>query len=97
MSRALPSTPEELRPTLVEVLDSCPVDRCNPVDCPLYELRKLSRRARLRWFNALTPADLEYLADYHRVCMGLKLAARSPTRSPATNRKLNVPKLPATA
>jgi len=95
MSRALPSTPDELRPTLMEVLEACPVDRCNPADCPLFSLRKMSRRARLHWFNALTPAEVEHLAAYHRVCMGLKLASRSPVQSQAAKQKLKIPKLPS--
>jgi len=73
MSKALPFAANELRSSLMEVLDACPVDHCNPTDCPLYPLRKWSRRVREGWFNALTVADLEYLASYHRVCTGLKV------------------------
>jgi hypothetical protein len=85
MSKVMPSILDELRPTLMEVIDVCPVDQCNPVDCPLFALRKLPRRERLRWFKALNTTDLRYLADYHKVCMGLKLAARLQPSQPPPN------------
>lgn len=100
MSKGLPFTPDELRLTLMEVLEVCPVDRCNPADCPLFPLRKMPRRERLRWFNALSQADLQYLAAYHRVCMGLKLAAGSPvpkSQSAIANRKSSISTSPATS
>lgn len=60
----------------MELLESCPVEGGNPEDCPLCEMRKLPAADRLRWFNALSEADLKYLAAYHHVCMDLKLAGR---------------------
>jgi len=80
----LPSSVSELRASLLELLDTCPVDRCNPVDCPLFSLRKVDYRKRLLWFCALNRDDLEYLAAYHHVCMNLKLDAR---RVPSENSK----------
>ena len=100
MSKTLPSIPVELLPTLLEVIDVCPVDRCNPADCPLHAVRKLTRRQRLLWFNSLTKTDLHYLAAYHKVCMGLKLAARPPAEpesqahSTGAHRKSKHPKAP---
>jgi hypothetical protein len=65
-------TVEQLRASLLEVVGFCPVDRCNPADCPLFALRKMNRSQRLEWFNALRESDLRYLAAYHHVCMNLK-------------------------
>jgi len=76
MSDALSSRKDQLRHSLVELLDKCPADCCNPIDCPLHKVRKMSRKRRLNWFNGLTSADLEYLASYHHTCMGLKLGGR---------------------
>lgn len=69
----------ELRANLLDLLKVCPVDLCNPVDCPLFPLRKMDYRRRLLWFSALSREDLEYLAAYHNVCMGIKLNARQST------------------
>ena len=63
---------EELRAALLDVLNACPVDQCNPNDCPLYALREMDFDRRLQWLNALNRADLEYLAAYHYVCMRLR-------------------------
>jgi hypothetical protein len=67
---------EELRASLSELAKNCPVDECNPEDCPLFPLREMQRGERLRWFNALNEDDLRYLAAYHHVCMNLKLTAQ---------------------
>ena len=72
----LPSSVSELRASLLELLNTCPVDHCNPADCPLFPLRKMKYRDRLLWFCALGRDDLEYLASYHHVCMNIKLDAR---------------------
>lgn len=62
----------ELRASLLEVVDICPAERCNPCDCPLFGLRKLPREERLQWIDALSEDDLTYLAAYHHVCMSAK-------------------------
>lgn len=69
-----------LRAELMELVHRCPVDRCNPADCPLFEVRRLSYHQRLQWFSALTEADLEFLAAYHFVCLKRKLEARPELR-----------------
>jgi len=71
----LPVASGELRAGLAELINICPADQCNPVDCPLFPLRKMNRHRRLLWFGALSRGDLEYLAAYHHVCMSLKLNA----------------------
>ncbi len=78
MQPPLPSSVGELQANLSEVLNACPVEQCNPADCPLFPLRKMNYRQRLLWFCALGRADLEYLAAYHNVCMNIKLNARRP-------------------
>lgn len=62
---------DELRASLSALMDCCPVDQCNPVDCPLFALRKMERREREQWFEALNEADLGYLAAYHYECQNL--------------------------
>lgn len=60
----------------MELLDNCPVELCDPEDCPLYQVRQLNYHRRTEWFKAVTTEDLEYLAAYHHVCMKLKLQAQ---------------------
>jgi hypothetical protein len=68
---------DELRANLISLAEACPVDECNPVDCPLYLLRKMKPKQRLQWFNALDEEDLLYLATYHHICMNIKVVLRS--------------------
>ena len=72
----LPSSLDGLRAGLLELVNICPVEKCNPADCPLFALRGLNRRQRHEWLGALNQADLEYLAIYHYVCMNIKLGAQ---------------------
>lgn len=72
----LPSSLDGLRAGLLELVNICPVEKCNPADCPLFALRELTHRQRLDWLGALNQADLEYLAIYHYVCMNIKLGAQ---------------------
>lgn len=80
MQLPLPSSVGDLRASLLELIDACPVERCNPADCPLFPLRKMNYRQRRLWFLALSPTDLEYLAAYHNVCMNVRLSARGLRR-----------------
>ena len=68
---------DELLASLIHLAECCPVEGCNPEECPLYQMRKLKHAARLKWFNELTKDDLDYLAAYHYTCMNKKLAVRS--------------------
>jgi len=72
----LPSSVDGLRASLLELINVCPVEQCNPADCPLFPLRKMDHRQRLHWFASLDRTDLEYLAAYHYVCMNVRLGAR---------------------
>jgi len=62
-----------LQANLVELIEACPVDQCNPEECPLYELRRMARSKRSQWFKALNEDDLVYLADYHYTCLFTKV------------------------
>ena len=62
----------ELRSSVLELSKVCPVDDCNPEDCPLFALRQMEPEQRLEWLRALSQEDLSYLAVYHHVCMRLK-------------------------
>ncbi len=64
---------DELRATLLTLSVACPVDECNPEDCPLFALRQMRPKEREQWFNALAEEDLVYLATYHHVCLNTKL------------------------
>lgn len=50
----------------------CPFDQTNPVECPLYALRKRSMRERYAWVRAQSPATLEALYQHHRNCLARK-------------------------
>jgi hypothetical protein len=69
----LPTSVDELRASLLELINVCPVEQCNPADCPLFMLRKMNPAQRLQWFASLSQADLEYLANYHYACMNIRL------------------------
>ena len=64
---------DELRAELVNLAKACPVDQCNPEDCPLFTLRQMEVEERMRWVNALEEDDLVYLATYHHVCLAIRL------------------------
>ena len=63
----------ELRDQLLELAVACPVENCNPVDCPLHQVRRMDLGCRLEWFKALTDEDLAYLNAYHYVCLKTRL------------------------
>lgn len=63
----------ELRAGILNLDECCPVEDCNPEECPLYQLRKMKPLQRLEWLNALSEDDLAYLVAYHDVCINFKL------------------------
>ena len=78
--RAMPREQQrELCASLLEVSKSCPVEQCNPKDCPLFPLRKLSPKRRVQWLQALDEEDLKYLAAYHYICLSTKMEAQLGT------------------
>ncbi len=67
-----------LRDNLLSLAVQCPVERSNPVDCPLFGVRKLGRLNRRPWFQELAGDDLVYLNLYHCVCARIKMESRVP-------------------
>lgn len=63
---------DELRDFVLALAECCPLDRCNPPDCPLYQLRKRKMAERLKWLQALDEDDVVYLTSYHYVCLTTK-------------------------
>lgn len=66
----------ELRDNVLSLAMNCPVDSCNPGECPLYHIRQLDLDSRLEWFKHLSDEELIYLNAYHYVCMKTKLEAK---------------------
>ena len=63
----------ELRDNVLSLAMSCPVNDCNPEECPLYHIRHLDLDERLEWFKNLSDEELIYLNAYHFVCMKTRL------------------------
>jgi len=59
----------ELQQAVLSLAPACPVDGCNPADCPLFGVRQLDPALRAQWFKSLTDGDLDFLTAYHNVCM----------------------------
>lgn len=66
-----------LRANLLQLSEACPFHLANPEDCPLFQLRRMEPTKRLQWVNALSEADLSYLATYHSVCLRIKVESGS--------------------
>jgi hypothetical protein len=67
----------QIRANVLKLSDACPFHVANPADCPLFEVRKLAPAKRSQWVDALSKADLEYLAAYHRVCIRIRTKSGS--------------------
>ena len=63
----------ELRDNVLSLAMTCPVELCNPEECPLHQIRHLDLDERLEWFKRLTDEELLYLNAYHFICMKIKL------------------------
>ncbi len=66
----------EMLDNLLSLAVSCPVDHCNPDNCPLHNIRKMDLGQRLEWFRGLTDEELMYLSSYHFVCLKHRLQER---------------------
>jgi hypothetical protein len=89
-NKAIQERKDERLAILRKLLSACPFHLANPKDCPLFPLRRMEPRTRLRWLNSLSESDLAYLATYHRVCLTVKVRSRLAslqTKSPGQNRK----------
>jgi hypothetical protein len=69
---------QALLENVLALASKCPAVDCNPEDCPLFSVRKLSRQRRLRWFKGLSEDELSYLCAYHNVCLMTRLSAFEP-------------------
>lgn len=75
---------KELLANLLELVEACPAEQCNPVDCPLYELRKMTPPERLDWLRSLPEPDQRFLASYHYICLATKLRGAAEAASRCT-------------
>jgi hypothetical protein len=73
--KAIREQESELRANLLKLSEACPFHLANPEECPLFPLREMEPSKRLEWLNALSEADLAYLANYHSVCLRIKMAS----------------------
>ena len=71
-----------LRDELLGLITACPFGKYEPEDCPMFALQQMEPKQCSRWLDALTEGDLSYLASYHQVCLGMKLAPEELTPSP---------------
>jgi hypothetical protein len=69
--------PSDLRASLLKLSEACPFHTVNPADCPLYPLRKMGRQERVQYINALSESEMQYLADYHKVCFRIKRTSKA--------------------
>ena len=76
---------DELHANLAELAAACPFHQSNPEDCPLFPLRKMEATRRLQWLKALSEAELRYLANYHHVCLRIKLEPQAAESDCATS------------
>ena len=76
----------ELEKLAFALSKTCPIERLNPRNCPLFDLRPLGARDRRSWIRQLTLDELEYLATYHYFCATektWKCRSRRPRKIPA--------------
>jgi len=58
----------QLKRTVSQLAEACPIGPKNPQMCPLYPVRKQRPPFRARWIDSLEREDLEFVATYHQVC-----------------------------
>jgi len=71
---AIPLRLNELRASLVSIVEVCPIGICDSETCPLYAFRPLSHRERVQKFNELGQEKLIQLASCHHSYLGVKLS-----------------------
>jgi len=54
---------------------ACPYNLCNPVNCPLCDIRTLPMKERFQWVESLSIGEIESLLETHGSCLQKKLAA----------------------
>jgi hypothetical protein len=65
---------DELRASLLNVVEFCPESVCHAGECPLFAVREMNARERAQWINALTGDELSFLAVYHHIYWNLKMS-----------------------
>lgn len=65
---------DELRASLVSIVEVCPIGICEAEECPLYAFRALSHPERIQKFDALNAEDLVQLAAFHHTYLNFKLS-----------------------
>jgi hypothetical protein len=74
----------ELVAAALSLMELCPVEDCNPDDCPLHNVRKLKPAQKYKWLSALNEDDLAYLLAYHDVCLHVKMGMTGHHLNPPT-------------
>ncbi len=57
---------------LTFILDNCPLNHNNPVDCPLYQLRASSIKEKNKWLENLSEKEINNILDQHEICYSEK-------------------------
>ena len=73
MSTLTLSLARELEARVFGLAVACPCDQGNPIDCPLYEIRKMSLRQRHVWAHSQSEEDMRALLEHHEKCSAMKL------------------------
>ncbi len=69
---------DRLASTVIYLAADCPYDHCNPDYCPLFNVRQMPLEERVEWICGLNLEDLEYITNYHHVCLQWR-SATDPT------------------
>jgi len=72
---------DERRRLIAELTCECPVNKDNPADCPLANVRKLSPEERRKWVQDLPESEVNYLIAYHHLCLRTKFEYKFPSPS----------------
>jgi hypothetical protein len=70
---------DELRASLLTVVEFCPETACEGEDCPFFAVRSLNAAERKKWFDDLSSDELSYLAVYHHIYLNLKMSQEPVT------------------
>jgi len=68
---------EKLRAEVISLGQFCPIDECNPEDCPLYDFRRLKHPEQMLWLNGLSQDELAYLIAYHQIYLNTQIALKT--------------------
>jgi hypothetical protein len=63
-----------LRHNLLNTLQGCPLDTCQPEDCLLCQVATMDQSARVRWLDGFGLESLQFIASYQFICCEHKLA-----------------------